>query len=86
MANGGYRIIDIKNVSIGSTAKKIAGVYDAINGTNKQLLLTNINIGGTKYHDTIIDVTVSSTKFVWTVYGYNFEVTTADNVKATAVV
>lgn len=86
MANGGYRIIDLKNVSLGSTAKDVAGVYDAINGTNKQLLLTNINIGGTKYHDTIIDVKVSSTKFVWTVYGYNFEVTTADKVKATAVV
>ena len=86
MANGGYRIIDLKNVSVGSTAKTIDGVYDAIENTNKQLLLTNINIGGTKYHDTIIDVTVSSSKFVWTVYGYNFEVTNQDKVKATAVV
>ena len=86
MANGGYKIIDLKNESLSSTAKTIDGVYAGIGSTKKPIMLCNINIGGTAYHDTIINVTVSSSKYVWAVYGYNFEVTSADKVKATAIV
>lgn len=85
MANGGYKIIDLKGTSLSTTAKTIEGVYAGIGSTKKPIMLCNINIGGTAYHDTIINITVSSSKYVWTVYGYNFEVTNQDKVKATAV-
>ena len=86
MANGGYKIIDLKGKSLSTTATTIDGVYAGIGSTKKPIMLCNINIGGTAYHDTIINITVSSSKYVWAVYGYNFEVTSADAVKATAIV
>ena len=85
MTRGGYRIVDLKNISLNGTLKDVPGVFASIDQKHKARLLTNINIGGVQYHDTFIDPVYSSSKYTFTVYGYNFEVTSGNKVKVTVV-
>lgn len=50
--NGGYKIIDFKNKELSIGVGMIYdGIYDAIEGTRKALLISGLNIGGEEYHD-----------------------------------
>lgn len=84
MQKGGYQIIDLKNkqLTIG-TGMVYNGVYELIEGTSKPILLSGINIAGKEYHDTFIDLTVSGSSFIATVYGKKITITDNDVVTIT---
>ena len=80
MRQGGYQIVDLKDLPLSDTAVNIPGVYDSIEGTRKAILLSGINIGGVEYHDTFIEVTVDSSNYTATVYGKTLTITSDDNI------
>lgn len=55
MQNGGYKIIDLKNTNLTSTAKEIAGIYNAIGQNNRKvLLLSGLVINGVELSDVFV--------------------------------
>lgn len=87
MNKGGYMILDFKdNVLTAGTAKVIDGVYEALEGNyRKRVVLSGLVIGDTEYNDIEIAVTISSSNFVFSCYGYNFTIDDDDKVTATAI-
>lgn len=86
MIKGGYKIIDLQDVSISTEAVTIDGIYEAIeNSYSKPLLLSGIVLDNVEKNDTYVTVTVSDTNYVITVYGYTITITNTDSVTATAV-
>ena len=85
MLKGGYQIIDLGDVvlttGVGTTIK---GVFDTIKGTRKAILVSGYNLGGTKYHDTFVDFTVSGSDYVGTIYGKTITISNADLVTISA--
>ncbi len=81
MTKGGYQIIDLKDVKLTlGTGATFKGVYNQIEGTRKAILVSGLNIGGTEYHDTFVDFTVSNTSFTGTIYGKTITITDEDLV------
>lgn len=66
MLKGGYKIIDLENknheVGVGMVHE---GIYDAIEGTNKVILLSGLVFEGTELHDVFVFPSVSGTAFVF---------------------
>ena len=82
---GGYKIIDLKNKSITTTGVTIDGIYKEIEGSyRKPLLLTNIVINGVAKNDAFINVIVQTSIYKFSLYGYSWEINSADLVKITA--
>lgn len=55
--NGGYQIVSLKNINFESgDGFKIDGIFNTIKNTTKPILLTGIVLGGTKFHDTFVQV------------------------------
>ena len=85
MTNGGYQIIDLKNIKLTvGTGTKIDGVYDKIKSTRKAILISGLNVGGTEYHDTFVELTVSGTNYTGTIYGKTITISNADLVTVSA--
>lgn len=85
MTNGGYQIIDLKNTKLTlGTGTKIDGVYDKIKSTRKAILISGLNVGGTEYHDTFVELTVSGTNYTGTIYGKTITISNADLVTISA--
>lgn len=82
--NGGYKIIDFKGADL-ITPQTIKGIYSAIKGTNKALLLANIVISGKEYDNLFLPVLVSGSDFTFSLDGHNVTITNADLVTAVAV-
>ena len=81
MTHGGYQIIDLKNTTLKvGTGTKIDGVYDKIKSTRKAILIS----GGTEYHDTFVELTVSGTNFTGTIYGKTITISNEDLVTISA--
>ena len=81
MTIGGYQIIDLKNTKLTvGTGTKIDGVYDKIKSTRKAILISGLNVGGTEYHDTFVELTVSGTNYTGTIYGKTITISNADLV------
>lgn len=81
MATGGYQIIDLENKELTlATGMVFEGIYDKIEGTRKPILISGINIEGTEYHDTFVELTVSGSSYVGTIYGKNISITDVDVV------
>lgn len=67
--NGGYRIIDFKDIPITSgTEVTIPGIYEAIESTNKRTVVSGLVLGGTEYDDMNVVFSVSSTSFIGCVF------------------
>lgn len=66
--NGGYKIIDLKNkeLSIG-VGMVFDGIYDAIEGTKKALLISGLNVGGKEYHDIFVQPYIEGGKYCFDV-------------------
>lgn len=78
MTKGGYQIIDLKNKELTSGVGMVyEGIYDKIEGTRKAILISGLNVGGTEYHDTFVELTVNESNFVGTIYGKT--ITISDN-------
>ena len=76
-----YTIVDLKNTSLSGSSNTIAGVHAQIAKANCPIRLTGINYGGTKYKDTFVKFSASSTSFVSeTVYGKVITVTNTNGV------
>ena len=85
MRNGGYKIINLKDVDITSTAKKVVGIHDDIeNSFRKPLLLSGITINGAEKNDAFVAPTVSSGSYLFKVYGGTITITSQDMVSFTA--
>ena len=85
MTNGGYQIIDLKNTKLTvGTGTKIDGVYDKIKSTRKAILISGLNVGGTEYHDTFVELTVSGTNYTGTIYGKTITISNEDLVTISA--
>lgn len=82
---GGYKIIDLKNKSITTTGVKIDGIYKEIEGSyRKPLLLTHVVINGVDKNDAFVNVIVQTSIYKFSLYGYSWEINSADLVKITA--
>ena len=85
MSNGGYQIIDLKNINLKvGTGTTIDGVYNKIKSTRKAILISGLNVGGTEYHDTFVELTVSGTNSTGTIYGKTITISNADLVTISA--
>ena len=82
---GGYKIIDLKNKSITTTGVTIDGIYKEIEGSyRKPLLLTHVVINGVEKNDAFVNVIVQTSIYKFSLYGYSWEINSADLVKITA--
>ena len=82
---GGYKIIDLKNKSITTTGVTVDGIYKEIEGSyRKPLLLTHIVINGVEKNDAFVNVVVQASSYKFSLYGYSWEINSADLVKITA--
>lgn len=77
----GYKVVDLKDISLSGTPVTIAGVYNAIISTEKVILLVNINLGGTKIPAAFAACSVSGTTITALVAGFvELTITSADAV------
>lgn len=84
MLKGGYQIIDLKNKELTSGVGMVyEGIYDKVEGTRKAILISGLNVGGTEYHDTFVELTVNSTNFEGTIYGKTITISDEDVVTVT---
>ena len=85
MRNGGYKIINLKDVNLTSTTKKVSGIHDDIeNSYRKPLLLSGITINGVEKNDAFVAPTISSGSYLFKVYGGTITVTSQDMVSFTS--
>lgn len=61
---GGYKLINLKGVDVGAAGKTIAGIYEAIESTNKATLITGLVIGGTEFNDLFVPFKSEASTFV----------------------
>ena len=59
----GYKVIDLKNTQISTTATTIAGVYEAIKTSDKAILLVGINYSGTQYKPAYVTAVPGTNKY-----------------------
>lgn len=81
MTKGGYQIIDLLETDFTSgSGVTISGVYDKIEGTRKQLLISGFSISGVEQRDQFVNFTNSSGTFTTTVvcYSGNYTLTISD--------
>ena len=82
---GGYKIIDLKNKSVTTTGVTVDGIYKEIEGSyRKPLLLTHIVINGVEKNDAFVNVVIQATIYKFSLYGYSWEINSANLVKITA--
>ena len=82
---GGYKIIDLKNKSVTTTGVTVDGIYKEIEGSyRKPLLLTHIVINGVEKNDAFVNVVIQASIYKFSLYGYSWEINSADLVKITA--
>lgn len=81
MKNGGYIIIDLKDVSLSATPVAIAGIYNRVKDNyRKPILLSGIVIEGVEMADCFVDLHVSSTSYVGALHNYNITITSENKV------
>ena len=79
---GGYQNVDLKGTALGSTAKTIAGVYEALVGSNnKPILVTGLKVSTTNYNDCFVICEHATNKFYLYLPAGKIEVTSANAVK-----
>lgn len=84
MLKGGYQIIDLQNKELESGVGMVyEGTYDKIEGTRKAILISGLNVGGTEYHDTFVELTVNGSNYEGTIYGKSITISDADVVTVT---
>lgn len=82
MTKGGYQIIDLlETVFTSGSGVTIAGIYDKIEGTRKQILISGFSISGIEQRDQFVNFSLSSTTFTATVvcYSGNHTLTISDD-------
>lgn len=82
--NGGYKIIDFKNKELKDGVGMVfEGIYDAIEGTRKPLLISGLNLDGQEIHDFYGLPYLEGTNYIIVVQGsldtFEYELTINDN-------
>lgn len=78
MKNGGYKIIDLNNYPHSNGVGVVhVGIYEAIEGTRKPILLSGLNVDGIEFHDVFVIPTVDGSS-----YFFNITQTSTYNVSA----
>lgn len=79
---GGYKIIDLKGTNLTTAeAVTITGIYDKIeNSYHKPLLLSGIVIDDVEKNDVYVQPQLSSTSYVFELYGYTLTITDEDSL------
>lgn len=86
MLKGGYKIVDLQDMSLSDQAVTIAGIYDSIEQSyQKALILSGINIGGVEKNDIYVELKHDDNSYSVVAYGYTITITSEDAVTAVAV-
>lgn len=85
---GGYKIIDLQNKNITTeTSIEIDGIYDAIESTQKPILIENITIDEVEKKPLFVQVDVDdNSNYVFAAYGYTFTISDEDTIVLEAIV
>lgn len=83
MVKGGYKIINLNDITIDTTnGTNIDGIYENLeNNYRKPLLLSGIVIDGVEKADTYITITAGDNSFTFTAYGKTYTVDNNNLVK-----
>lgn len=81
MVKGGYQIINLDGVAhnVGSGVTH-EGIYERIDGTQKPIMLSGLNVGGTDYHDSYVTPIVVGSNYVIEVYDFKITINANDSV------
>lgn len=81
--NGGYKVVDFKDINITSDGDVVVGVYEEIEGSHrKAILVSGVTLDGVEQRDTFVDPVVNSGDYTFTAYGKTFTITKEDKVSA----
>lgn len=85
---GGYKIIDLQNKNITTESSiSIDGIYDAIESTQKPILVENITIDEFDKKPLFVEVDVNEdSNYVFVAYGYSFTITDEDTIVLETIV
>lgn len=87
MKKGGYQILDLGGVDVGTAAATIAGTYGILeNGNGKPILVSGLNDGSKVYRDFFANAVKGDGLYLLPIdQGYNLKVTSASSVSIQAV-
>lgn len=84
MLKGGYQIIDLEDKELTSGVGMVyEGIYEKIEGNRKAILISGLNVEGTEYHDTFVELAVSGSNYEGTIYGKTITISDVDVVTVT---
>lgn len=80
--NGGYVIIDFKDINITSeTGVTVVGIFNDIESSGrKAILVSGVTLDGVEQRDVFVEPIVNSGNYTFTAYGHTFTVTHDDGV------
>lgn len=74
--NGGYKILDLKDINITADGATIPNIYEEIEGSGrKAILVSGTTLDGVQQRDSFVDVTIDGSNFTFTAYGKTFTIT-----------
>lgn len=88
MTNG-YKVIDLEYALIGGEGITVPGIYEAIEGSTKPIMLAGVNVRGTEINPAYVTFAVSGSDMIASIIttstetsisGYTVKVTDADLV------
>lgn len=81
MVKGGYQIINFNGVKfIKNTPMKLSNIYDKIEGTDKAILLSGLNVNGVDYRDIMCTPIVNETSYVIKAFDFSIDISDTDIV------
>lgn len=81
MVKGGYQIINFNGVELKKgTPKQISNIYDKIEGTDKSILLSGLNVNGVDYRDIFCESIVVGDGYVIKAFGFKISISDIDKV------
>lgn len=82
MLNGGYHIVDFKDINIDTTnGAVITGIYESFeDNPRKAIMVSGVTIDNVQKNDCFVDCEVNDGSFVFTAYGKTFTVSNEDKV------
>lgn len=84
MTKGGYQIIDLEGRELESGVGMVYDdIYKKIEGTRKAILISGLNVGGTEYHDTFVELTANGSNYEGTIYGKSITISDINVVTVT---
>lgn len=82
MVKGGYQIINFSGVEFTKdTPMQLSNIYDKIEGTDKAILLSGLNVNGIDYRDVMCTPIVIGNSYVIKVFGFRIYISDIDIVR-----